>query len=131
MPNTNVLSTVMLTVLLVRVDATSVGGGGGLHSCATRLDNRVLCWGYNNKGQLGNETYDDSSTPVEVSGITAGASVALNQFFSCALLTDGTVKCWGSNEKKRKARGWNYKLRLHQLPRGRLWHLDGVEHLCG
>jgi len=105
MPNTNVLSTVMLTVLLVRVDATSVGGGGGLHSCATRLDNRVLCWGYNNKGQLGNETYDDSSTPVEVSGITAGASVALNQFFSCALLTDGTVKCWGSNENARLGAG--------------------------
>src|SRR5690606_2638182 len=36
-------------------------------SCAIRNDERVLCWGYNGRGQLGDGTTEDRLGPVEVS----------------------------------------------------------------
>ena len=38
---------------------------GSLHSLAVRNDGTVWAWGYNEKGQLGNGTTSDSSTPVQ------------------------------------------------------------------
>ena len=60
-------------------------------------DGKVMCWGYNNEGQLGDGTTTTRSTPVEVSGITTARSVATGGYESCAVLSDGKVKCWGDN----------------------------------
>ena len=62
------------------------------------------CWGYNDTGQLGNGTLDDSSNPVSAiarlfSGVTevsAGGSDNDNNGVSCAMVS-GSVECWGSN----------------------------------
>jgi len=76
--------------------ATSIALGG-VHSCALLMDGKVMCWGWNQFGQLGDRTTTDRVTPVEVSGITTATSITLGNRHSCALLTGGTVKCWGSN----------------------------------
>ncbi|MBT8202669.1 MAG: hypothetical protein KJO87_05120, partial [Acidimicrobiia bacterium] len=41
--------------------------GGSKHSCAVQSTG-VACWGFNSKGQLGDNTTTDSSSPVAVSG---------------------------------------------------------------
>lgn len=66
-------------------------------SCALLSTGSINCWGYNQVGQLGNNapTQNPVTSPVAVSGISTGSSVAVGMAHACALLNDGTVKCWG------------------------------------
>ncbi len=65
--------------------------------------NDAYCWGYNDTGQLGNDTLDDSSNPVSaittsigVTEVSAGGSDNDDNGVSCAM-NAGSVECWGSN----------------------------------
>ena len=60
---------------------------GDDHSCALLDDGKVMCWGKNNYGQLGDGSATDRSSPVEVSGLPNAQSIALGGGHSCALLT--------------------------------------------
>ncbi len=74
---------------------------GGYHTCAVLVSGALECWGQNTKGQLGNESTTQSSSPVEVSGldgvVSSVALVRLGFEFTCAQLESEAVKCWGSN----------------------------------
>ncbi|MEV5571784.1 hypothetical protein AB0L06_17165 [Spirillospora sp. NPDC052269] len=73
--------------------------GGGYHSLALTSDGRVLAWGYNGVGQLGDGTTTDRLTPVEVhlpAGVTV-TQIAAGHTHSLALTSDGRILAWGSN----------------------------------
>ena len=57
----------------------------------------VQCWGSNRFGQLGDGTNIDSTTPVDVSGITNAAVIVTGNVHTCAVLEGGTAQCWGQN----------------------------------
>ncbi|MCH2109427.1 MAG: RCC1 repeat-containing protein, partial [Polyangiaceae bacterium] len=80
--------------------AVSVSAGER-HSCAVLETGAVNCWGYNEYGQLGDGSNNDSTTPVAVSGIDGttnnAVSVAGGNYHSCAVLETGAVNCWGRN----------------------------------
>ena len=42
---------------------------GNLHTCVLTTDGNVKCWGKGGYGQLGNEEFNDSSTPVDIPSI--------------------------------------------------------------
>ncbi|MBK8808909.1 MAG: hypothetical protein IPO21_20680 [Bacteroidales bacterium] len=61
---------------------------------------RVLTWGQNDKGQLGNGTITNSRTPIVVQGISGKVlKVEAGDETGYALTTDGRVYSWGAGAK--------------------------------
>ncbi|MCC6629576.1 MAG: S8 family serine peptidase [Chloroflexi bacterium] len=85
---------------LRRVKAVAAGL---LHSLALMEDGRVLGWGRNREGQLGDATVVDRPFPVPVLSLDGRtplrgiASVSAGMHYGLALMTDGTVRAWGRN----------------------------------
>lgn len=80
------------------VVAVSVSSGG--HSCAVTNIGRVLCWGSNGYGQLGNGTTIPHYSPVPVLGLTnLVIDVVGGGDHTCAIARNGTVRCWGRNSE--------------------------------
>lgn len=56
---------------------------------------RVLCWGANEDGQLGDGSTTARPVPVAVPGAADVIELALGGAHTCARHADGTVACWG------------------------------------
>lgn len=65
-------------------------------ACAALADGRVLCWGDNQDGTLGDGTLKASARPVAVAGLGDAIEVEVGQGKACALKRDHTVWCWGA-----------------------------------
>ncbi len=73
---------------------------GESHACAVKTDGSLWCWGYNQRGQLGDASLISRSTPVAVIGMAGGVqSVSMYAGHSCAVKTDGSLWCWGANDQ--------------------------------
>jgi alpha-tubulin suppressor-like RCC1 family protein len=76
---------------------TAIGAGGGV-GMAVLCSGRVLAWGWNFYGQVGDGTITDKPTPVPVhlpKG-TRVTAVAPGDIFSLALTSRGQVLAWGN-----------------------------------
>lgn len=74
---------------------------GAIHGCAVRSDRRLVCWGGNERGQLGTGQASigtDQTTPVLVPGIDDATAVTTMNSGTCVLHAGGTVSCWGDND---------------------------------
>ncbi|MFC0036747.1 RCC1 domain-containing protein [Actinomadura rayongensis] len=76
---------------------------GGKHGLALLREGRVVAWGRNDLGQLGDGTRRDRRTPVVVAGVHGNGrlvgvtAVSAADEHNYALLRDGTVVAWGAN----------------------------------
>ncbi|MFG2116222.1 RCC1 domain-containing protein [Streptomyces sp. NPDC048718] len=77
----------------------TVLAAGGVHTLALTSDGRVLAWGINQEGDLGDGTRNPHYTPIETH-IPAGTKVtaiAAGSYHSLAVTSDGRVLGWGAN----------------------------------
>jgi alpha-tubulin suppressor-like RCC1 family protein len=89
-------SAVPLDVPGLSTGIADVSAPGIYQVCALTTGGGAKCLGNNSIGQLGDGTTDSSLIPVNVSGLTSGATaVDSSQAFSCAHTSGGGVKCWG------------------------------------
>ncbi|WP_233582418.1 RCC1 domain-containing protein [Corallococcus sp. CA053C] len=70
---------------------------GYSHSLVVRPDGTVWAAGNNSGGRLGNGSTVNSTTPVQVSGVSGIVAVSTAYSHSLALRSDGTVWAWGDN----------------------------------
>lgn len=68
------------------------------HTCVTKTDKKVYCWGRNDVGQIGNGTNTPiKNVPTQVGTDTDWRKVETGIFHTCATKTDGTLWCAGNN----------------------------------
>ncbi len=74
---------------------------GAYHACAVLQDGSAQCWGYNNYGQLGDDTTTVSASnfPLTVTAISSPVRLAAGYWHTCALLADGAMRCWGRDDQ--------------------------------
>ena len=98
------------------IPVTGVGGlipvtGGTLisaglgHTCMTYADGKVVCWGLNDSGQLGDGTNINRLSPVIVEGVPAVLNLTTGSKHTCVLTVDGEIWCWGENSSGQLGNG--------------------------
>jgi alpha-tubulin suppressor-like RCC1 family protein/tRNA A-37 threonylcarbamoyl transferase component Bud32 len=70
---------------------------GGTHSCLINGAGRILCWGANDRNQLGN-TSGRLLVPLSADSDAPFATMSSGMWHSCAVARDGSAWCWGENE---------------------------------
>jgi len=77
-------------------------GTGEYINCGIGTDNEAYCWGYGSGGGVGNDDYNDASSPVAVfDGDNIGGSwtsISAGMYHVCALGTDTHAYCWGDGQ---------------------------------
>ena len=84
------------TVVTGTVSALSAGGLTHSGACAI-VDGAARCWGRDWGGRLGQVEGRDSSTPVDVEGLSAGSGVTEISvgFLGACAVVNGAARCWG------------------------------------
>ena len=71
---------------------------GSYHTAAIKTDGTLWLWGYDNSGQLGDNTRTNKSSLVQtIAGGTNWKQVACGSVHTTAIKTDGTLWSWGFN----------------------------------
>jgi len=90
---------------LVGVTALSAGE---YHSCALRDEGdgagALVCWGRNDRGQIGNGEDVDAARPVPVPGLAKVVSVAAGGEHTCVATDEGETLCFGDNTRHQVSR---------------------------
>jgi len=113
---------------------------GGRFACARRATGAVMCWGDNERGELGNPaggalpdmSHQWTNTPVAVVGITNAIQITAGGDHACALLADHSVWCWGANDHGQLGLGNNTEMTVPTAIPGTWKSLAiGTSHTCG
>lgn len=109
---------------------------GTSHTCAIRESGKVVCWGKNNKGQLGTWNQWTYSHPQPIYGTSTALALAVGAVHSCMIVVPGGgIKCWGSNAQGQLGNGTSdafssRPVDVNQLPAPAISISAGAGHTC-
>src|SRR5207247_1843480 len=103
------------------------------HSLALKSDGTAWAWGWNFYGQLGDGTFTDSDTPVQVLGLSGVTAIAGGAAHSGVLKGDGTAWAWGCDGHGHRGNGTftNSNAPVEVLGSGGVGYLTGVTAIAG
>jgi hypothetical protein len=91
-------------------------------------EGKVVCWGRNDRGQLGRAPDDDvHASPIGVAGVSDAVKLAAGEGQACAVHATGAVTCWGANEEGELGLGTRTTT---ELPHPTLRGLPDVRDMC-
>jgi alpha-tubulin suppressor-like RCC1 family protein/uncharacterized protein YjdB len=76
-----------------RFDSITVGRA---HACALSTARQAYCWGRDSLGQLGDDRFVNSTTPIPVVGGRTFSAISAGGEHTCGI-SGGEAFCWGSN----------------------------------
>ena len=76
-------------------DAFKSVSAGANHTCATKADGTITCWGANHTANRLDESGQTDAPAGTFKSVSAGS------YYTCALKTDGTTVCWGNGKEFR------------------------------
>jgi alpha-tubulin suppressor-like RCC1 family protein len=69
----------------------------GRHTLGLRSNGTIWAWGFNNRGQLGDGTTVNKSSPISVvGGFTDWVQISAGQYHTAAVRANGTAWAWGA-----------------------------------
>lgn len=93
----NLNAITQINLFITETPKFNIDTGSG-HSCSINNLGGLKCWGMNDRGQLGDGSYIDKLTPVNVATLSSGVEhVSTGGRHTCALMSTNEVKCWGNN----------------------------------
>ena len=78
---------------------------GQYQNAAIKTDGTLWTWGYNNYGQLGNNSMNTIYSPTQVGSATNWRSINCIDHMAIAIKTDGTLWTWGRNQNGQLGHG--------------------------
>lgn len=70
--------------------------GGYQHSVALKSDGTIWAWGYNDQGEIGDNSTTDAKTPIQIGIDSDWTDVEAGYQYTMALKSDGSLWIWGS-----------------------------------
>jgi len=80
----------------IRLTFATVEAGFG-HTCGVTSEGAAYCWGYNERGGLGDGTTISRTSPVLVNGGLTFATLSAGDFQTCGVTIGDGAYCWGGN----------------------------------
>lgn len=93
--------------------AVTTGAG---HTCATKTNGRLYCWGWGDRGQLGNGGHTNQYTPTQVGVATNWSAVEGGFAHTCGRKSNGRLFCWGSDDSGELGDGMPLALQTTPVP---------------
>ena len=80
---------------------SSLFAAGGSHTCALEYEGPFYCWGWNSKGQLGDDTNTNRNIPTHnlLSDESIVKQVAAGESHTCVINDGDALYCRGSNSQ--------------------------------